>query len=55
VAEPYALRACQALADEGVLSAGLRFGTAAVDAVMQSLLSSGQRAGITAFDYSCLP
>jgi len=54
VAEPYALRACQALAADGVLSAGLRFGTAAVDAVMRSLLSSGQRADKLAFDYSCL-
>jgi NitT/TauT family transport system substrate-binding protein len=54
-AEQYALRACQALAADGVISAGLRFGPAATEAVMQSLLSSGQRADLTAFEYSYLP
>jgi ABC-type nitrate/sulfonate/bicarbonate transport system substrate-binding protein len=54
----YALRACHALTADGVLSDGLRYGAAALDAAMEALLSTGQigaRDQIQALDYSCLP
>jgi ABC-type nitrate/sulfonate/bicarbonate transport system substrate-binding protein len=59
VEERYALRACQALAADGVIPAGLRTSQAAFDAAVESLrLSGGLPAGHgdprIAFDYSCL-
>jgi ABC-type nitrate/sulfonate/bicarbonate transport system substrate-binding protein len=58
-AERHALRACQALAADGVIPAGLRTGEAAFDAAVESLrLSGGLPAGHgdprAALDYSCL-
>jgi ABC-type nitrate/sulfonate/bicarbonate transport system substrate-binding protein len=59
VEERHALRACRALAADGVIPAGLRTGEAAFDAAVESLrMSGGLPAGHgdprIAFDYSCL-
>ena len=59
VEERYALRACEALAADGVLAEALRAGQAALAAVIDSLRSSGMLAGGTdpiaaAVDYSYL-
>jgi ABC-type nitrate/sulfonate/bicarbonate transport system substrate-binding protein len=59
VADRHALRACRALAADGVIAAGLRIGPAAFDAAVAALrLSGGLPEGhgdpATALDYSCL-
>ena len=59
VEERHALRACRALAADGVIPSGLRTGEAAFDAAVEALrLSGGLPAGRgdprIAFDYSCL-
>jgi ABC-type nitrate/sulfonate/bicarbonate transport system substrate-binding protein len=59
VAERYALRACQALAADGVIPAGLRTGQAAFDAAVESLrrsggLPEGHGDPVAALDYSGL-